>query len=242
MGYDLKNEFNKIKGGIGYLSQVFSLYGGLTVEENMNFFAEIYGVENFESKKDELLSFTRLKQFRNRLAEKLSGGMKQKLALACTLIHKPQIVFLDEPTTGVDPISRRELWGILSELIKSGVTIFLTTPYLDEAERCSRVGLMYKSKIILCDSPINIKSKIKKQILEITCNQSRKASQIVKQINNIEDVQTFGWKLHITSDDIIENAEYIKKVLQDKNIEVLNQRIITPSLEDVFISLVNQYS
>jgi ABC-2 type transport system ATP-binding protein len=242
MGYDLKNEFNKIKGGIGYLSQVFSLYGGLSVEENMNFFAEIYGVENFESKKDELLSFTRLKQFRNRLAEKLSGGMKQKLALACTLIHKPQIVFLDEPTTGVDPISRRELWGILSELIKSGVTIFLTTPYLDEAERCSRVGLMYKSKIILCDSPINIKSKIKKQILEITCNQPRKASQIVKQINNIEDVQTFGWKLHITSDDIIENAEYIKKVLQDKNIEVLNQRIITPSLEDVFISLVNQYS
>lgn len=242
MGYELKKEFNEIKRKIGYLSQDFSLYGDLSVEENLNFFGEIHGVKDFKEKKEELLSFTRLKPFRKRLAERLSGGMKQKLALACTLIHTPRIVFLDEPTTGVDPISRRELWQILSALLKSGVTIFLTTPYLDEAERCSRVGLMYKGKIILCDYPVNIKSKIDSQILELTCNQPRKASQILKNIKNIKDVQAFGSKLHISSENLSKDINHIKKVLKDENIDILNERIISPSLEDVFIALLKKLS
>ncbi|KAF0146874.1 MAG: ABC-type transport system ATPase component, partial [Ignavibacteria bacterium] len=139
LGYDLLSQKNLIKDEIGYLSQKFSLYGDLTIDENIEFFADIHGVKHFEERRDELLEFTRLTPFRDRLADKLSGGMKQKLALACTLIHKPKIIFLDEPTTGVDPVSRRDFWKILSNLLKEGITIFMSTPYLDEAERCNRV-------------------------------------------------------------------------------------------------------
>ncbi|HSD64075.1 MAG TPA: ABC transporter ATP-binding protein, partial [Ignavibacteriaceae bacterium] len=141
---DLRINKRKVQKNIGYLSQKFSLYGDLTVDENIEFFADIHGVKNFEVRRNELLEFTRLIPFRNRLVDNLSGGMKQKLALACSLIHKPKIIFLDEPTTGVDPVSRRDFWKILSNLIKEGITIFMSTPYLDEAERCNRVALMNK--------------------------------------------------------------------------------------------------
>ena len=131
-----------VKSDIGYLSQQFSLYGDLTVDENIDFFADIHGVGRYEERREELLEFSRLTPFRKRRAEHLSGGMKQKLALACTLIHSPRLLLLDEPTTGVDPVSRRDFWKILSNLLRSGITILMSTPYLDEAERCSRVGLM----------------------------------------------------------------------------------------------------
>src|SRR5574338_611102 len=149
---NLKTHRRKIQKDIGYLSQRFSLYGDLTVDENIEFFADIHGVKNYESRRNELLEFTRLTPFRNRLADNLSGGMKQKLALACTLIHKPKIIFLDEPTTGVDPVSRRDFWKILSDLQKDGITIFMTTPYLDEAERCNRIALMNNGEIISWDN------------------------------------------------------------------------------------------
>ncbi|MBI4811226.1 MAG: ABC transporter ATP-binding protein, partial [Ignavibacteriales bacterium] len=153
LGFDIKKQKQEIKKHIGYLSQRFSLYQDLTIDENIDFFAEIHKIRNYKARKDELLEFTRLTKFRNRLAGRLSGGMKQKLALACTLIHTPDILLLDEPTTGVDPVSRRDFWKILSTLLKSGITIIVSTPYLDEAERSSRVALMNEGKILRCDTP-----------------------------------------------------------------------------------------
>src|SRR3972149_10958844 len=167
LSYDLLKQQNLIKNEIGYLSQKFSLYGDLTIDENIEFFADIHGVKNFKDRRNELLEFTRLTPFRDRLADKLSGGMKQKLALACTLIHKPKIIFLDEPTTGVDPVSRRDFWKILSNLLKEGITIFMTTPYLDEAERCTRIALMNNGEIISWDTPKNVKALLKEQIVEV---------------------------------------------------------------------------
>ena len=140
LGYALDTQAEAIKAHIGYLSQNFTLYGDLSVDENLEFFAELHGVREFRSRRDELLEFTRLKPFRARLAQALSGGMKKKLALACTLIHTPALIFLDEPSTGVDPVSRREFWTILSQVREQGVTVFMTTPYLDEAERCHRIA------------------------------------------------------------------------------------------------------
>jgi len=161
LGFDLKSTKKEIQNQVGYLSQKFSLYGDLTVDENIEFFADIHSVKNYEQRRNELLEFTRLIPFRKRLADNLSGGMKQKLALACSLIHKPKILFLDEPTTGVDPVSRRDFWKILSNLIREGITIFMSTPYLDEAERCNRVALMDQGKIISLDKPEKIKNSIK---------------------------------------------------------------------------------
>ena len=214
---DIVKDKNKIKDHIGYLSQRFSLYGDLTVDENIEFFAEIHNVNDFENRRNELLEFTRLTPFRTRLADNLSGGMKQKLALACSLIHKPQILFLDEPTTGVDPVSRRDFWKILSNLLKEGITILMSTPYLDEAERCSRVALMHKGKIISLDTPPRIKESIRVEIAEIVCSRVRDANKLVKEnLNN--EVQLFGDRIN--------------------SIEVISYRIVPPSLENVFIHYV----
>ena len=161
---DLNTNKKEAQIKIGYLSQKFSLYGDLSVDENIEFFAEIHGVKNYTDRRNELLEFTRLAPFRDRPADKLSGGMKQKLALACSLIHRPQILFLDEPTTGVDPVSRRDFWKILSGLIKEGITILMSTPYLDEAERCNHVALMNKGKILGLDTPQNIKKSIEREV------------------------------------------------------------------------------
>jgi ABC-2 type transport system ATP-binding protein len=196
LGYDIKTQKNKIKDEIGYLSQRFSLYGDLTIDENIEFFADIHGVKNFKERRNELLEFTRLTPFRDRLADKLSGGMKQKLALACTLIHKPKIIFLDEPTTGVDPVSRRDFWKILSNLLKEGITIFMTTPYLDEAERCNRIALMNNGEIISWDTPKNVKASLKEQIVEIVCSPIRKAYNTIKA-NTEYEVQMYGDRLNV---------------------------------------------
>ena len=173
LGHDLVRDLAVLKKKIGYLSQRFSLYGDLTVDENIEFFAEIHDVRDYRARREELLDFTRLAPFRTRLADKLSGGMKQKLALACTLVHTPDIIFLDEPTTGVDPVSRRDFWKILSNLLKTGITIVLTTPYMDEAERCSRVGLMDHGCLLMADTPHGLKSHMRGTILEIICDQPR---------------------------------------------------------------------
>ncbi len=158
LGYDLVREAGEVKNRIGYLSQKFSLYGDLTVDENIEFFAEIHRVRDFRKRREELLEFTRLTPFRDRLAERLSGGMRQKLALACTLVHTPRLIFLDEPTTGVDPVSRRDFWKILSALLKTGITIVMSTPYLDEAERSSRVGLIAGGRLVAADTPQAVKA------------------------------------------------------------------------------------
>lgn len=237
LGYNIQTQKNKIKDEIGYLSQRFSLYGDLTVDENIEFFADIHGVKKFKERRNELLEFTRLTPFRDRLADKLSGGMKQKLALACTLIHKPKIIFLDEPTTGVDPVSRRDFWKILSNLLKEGITIFMTTPYLDEAERCNKIALMNKGEIISWDTPKNIKASLKEQIVEIVCSPIREAYNIIKASTKYE-VQMYGDRLNVALKSYDNQYDKIEKLLIENNIEITDHRVITPSLENVFIHLI----
>jgi ABC-2 type transport system ATP-binding protein len=160
LGRDPVAEHRAITGEVGYLSQRFSLYGDLTIDENIAFFAEIHGVKRFEAARDRLLAMTQLTPFRARRADQLSGGMKQKLALACTLVHEPRILLLDEPTTGVDPVSRREFWKLLSEALSRGLTIVMTTPYLDEAERCTRVALLHEGRLLALDAPSNLQRRM----------------------------------------------------------------------------------
>ena len=241
LGYDLRTQKNKIKNEIGYLSQKFSLYGDLTIDENIEFFAEIHGVKDFEARRNELLEFTRLTPFRDRLADKLSGGMKQKLALACTLIHKPKIIFLDEPTTGVDPVSRRDFWKILSNLLHEGITIFMTTPYLDEAERCNKIALMNNGVIISWDSPKNVKASLKEQIVEIVCSPIRDAYNIIKTDTEYE-VQMYGDRLNVALKSYDDQYKGLERLLLENNIQTFDHRVITPSLENVFIHLVSKAS
>jgi ABC-2 type transport system ATP-binding protein len=158
-GHDVAREPQLVKDQIGYMAQKFGLYQDLSVQENMNFYADLFGIVGKERSDlaARLLRMTRMEPFQDRLAGRLSGGMKQKLALMCTLLHRPQILFLDEPTNGVDPVSRRDFWAILYQLLKDGITILMTTAYLDEAERCNRVGLMHRGRLIRCDTPENLK-------------------------------------------------------------------------------------
>ena len=234
MGHDVYKEKGQIRKKIGYLSQRFSLYGDLTISENIDFFAEIHGFRNYAARKQELLEFMRLDKFQTRLAAQLSGGMKQKLALACTLIHTPEIIFLDEPTTGVDPVSRRDFWWILSRLQAEGLTIFVSTPYLDEAERCHRVALMNKGKIIVQAAPQEIKTAIKKKLIAVACDALRQAKQALLRLNGVRDVQAFGDLMHVQVDDQID-PEMISQYLQKEKINVQDARQIKPSLEDAFI-------
>ena len=167
-GFDVVHDVERVKLNISYMSQRFGLYEDLTVEENIRFYAEVYGVKRsvYRERSERLLEAADMQDFRTRLAGKLSGGMKQKLALMCTLLHRPKILFLDEPTNGVDPVSRRDFWAILYQLLKEGITIFMTTAYLDEAERCNRVGLMYKGKLIRCQAPEEMKRETDSTNLE----------------------------------------------------------------------------
>ncbi|MDI6807941.1 MAG: ABC transporter ATP-binding protein [Candidatus Eisenbacteria bacterium] len=238
LGYDLRKDLEEIKKHIGYLSQRFSLYGDLTIDENIEFFAEIHEVGDYKRRREELLEFTRLTPFRTRLSDKLSGGMKQKLALACTLIHTPQIIFLDEPTTGVDPVSRRDFWKILSNLLKTGITIVMTTPYLDEAERCTRVGLMNKGSLMMADTPHNIKKLMKGTIIEVVCSEIRRASAAIKQLPGASEVQVFGDRLNVVVQDKDRDLPVMLDKLRNEGIEITNWRVIQPSLENIFISLL----
>ena len=234
----IKNR-KKIQNQIGYLSQKFSLYGDLTVDENIEFFADIHGVKNFEERKNELLEFTRLTPFKKRLADNLSGGMKQKLALACSLIHRPKILYLDEPTTGVDPVSRRDFWKILSSLLKEGITIFMTTPYLDEAERCSRVAMMNDGKIISLDKPKNMKSKLGKEVVEIVCDRVRETYRLIGDKLNLE-AHLFGDRVTVFVDSYQKDFPAIKNLLTQNSIEITQARVISASLENIFIYLVRK--
>lgn len=238
LGFDVQKQPDEVKKRIGYLSQKFSLYGDLTVDENIEFFAKIHGVRNYKTRRDELLEFTRLTAFRTRLAEKLSGGMKQKLALTCTLIHTPEVIFLDEPTTGVDPVSRRDFWKVLSSLLKIGITIIMTTPYLDEAERCSRVALMSEGKMLVTDTPKNLKTIMKGKVVEVVCSNIRASSSLLKNYEGVKEVQAFGDRLNI----LIDTERKMPKVLahlKKNSIEVADWRVVPPSLENVFISLLS---
>lgn len=240
-GLNIVKHKKEIQNKIGYLSQKFSLYGDLTIDENIEFFADIHNVGKYKDRRNELLEFTRLTPFRKRLADQLSGGMKQKLALACSLIHKPDLIFLDEPTTGVDPVSRRDFWKILSNLLKEGITIFMSTPYLDEAERCNRVALMDKGRIISLDEPQNIKSSVKQIVMEIVCTNIRKAYDLIK--NNFDfEVQLFGDRIDVIINNSENDLRTITGLFSQNDIKIISHREITPSLENVFIHLVKEES
>jgi ABC-2 type transport system ATP-binding protein len=240
LGHDIIHEADRVKQEIGYLSQRFSLYGDLTVDENIEFFAEINGVLDYRAKREELLEFTRLTPFRERLAERLSGGMKQKLALVCTLVHTPRIIFLDEPTTGVDPVSRRDFWKILQSLLKSGITIVMSTPYLDEAERCTRVALMSGGRAIRVDAPGEIKKEMKGVIFEVVCDPVRKAYALLKGRSLAREVQAFGDRLNVVLSQEAGTPAELERLLKGAGIEVAGVRRIAPSLENAFISLLTQ--
>jgi ABC-2 type transport system ATP-binding protein len=240
LGYDVTGDADKVKREIGYLSQRFSLYGDLSVDENIEFFADINAVADYRRRREELLAFTRLTPFRTRLAERLSGGMKQKLALACTLIHTPKVIFLDEPTTGVDPVSRRDFWRILQSLISDGITIVMTTPYLDEAERCSRVALMNKGRVMTVDTPSQLKRTLNGEVLEIVCDRVRDAFRVLRGNRAAKEVQAFGDRVHVIVDNARRDSQKISGALASAGITVTSIRIIVPSLENIFISLLAQ--
>jgi ABC-2 type transport system ATP-binding protein len=224
------------------MPQRFSLYTDLTVAENLLFFANIYHVPRSErrQREHELLDFSRLAPFRTRLAGDLSGGMKQKLALACTLIHRPAVLFLDEPTTGVDPVSRRDLWKILYSLLGQGVTLFVTTPYLDEAERCHRVALMDKGRILLCDTPDALKQRMTGDLLELIAQPQRRAKQVLSGLAEVRGLQVFGDRLHVWLADAARDQPQLLEALSQHGIQVIASRRAGPGLEDVFVSLLSE--
>lgn len=240
LGFDIMKDPDRVKREIGYLSQRFSLYGDLTIDENIEFFAEINQVYDFNKRREELLEFTRLTPFRTRLAERLSGGMKQKLALACTLIHSPKILFLDEPTTGVDPVSRRDFWKILQSLQTEGITIVMSTPYLDEAERCSRVALMNQGKAISVDTPGETRKRMEGKVLEIVMDQVREGFRLLKGRPGLREVQAFGDRLNVIVDDTVSGMREVEQVFRQHGLAITSWRVIAPSLENVFISLLTQ--
>jgi len=241
-GLDSVANGEQIKRRIGYMAQRFNLYGDLSTEENLDFFADIFQVPGKvrRERKERLLHFARLTEFRQRRAAHLSGGMQKKLALACTLIHQPETIFLDEPTTGVDPVSRREFWDILTELHLQGITIFVSTPYMDEAERCSRVGLIYQGRIVVCDTPEQIKSLVTGDLLEIRPSDLRQAEKVVESLVGVLEVQTYGDLLHAFVDSASLREAAVRASLAQAGIEAISVRSIRPRMEDAFISLVRR--
>ncbi len=241
-GYDCVREPERIKQHIGYMAQQFSLYGDLTVLENLIFFADIFGVGAAERRERiaALLEFSRLGRFQERRAGRLSGGMQKKLALACTLIHKPQVIFLDEPTTGVDPVSRREFWDILTELHLEGVTLFVSTPYMDEAERCSRVALMFEGQLVVCDTPAALRALVPGQQLELRPDRLREAAAALAGVPGVLEVQTYGDLLHVFVEDAKRDQPIVMATLAAAGITVDHSRLAQPRMEEAFISLIRK--
>ncbi len=241
-GFDTVSESEQIKRRIGYMAQRFNLYGDLSVVENLDFFADVFQVRGRErrERKERLLRFARLTEFRKRRAAHLSGGMQKKLALACTLVHQPEIIFLDEPTTGVDPVSRREFWDILTELHLQGITIFVSTPYMDEAERCSRVGLMYQGRIVVCDVPDRIKMLVAGELLELRPSDLRHAEEVIAGLEGVLEIQTYGDLLHVFVDDASVRQDTLRGALTAADIGIVSLRHTRPRMEEAFVSLVRK--
>ncbi len=238
LGMDTTKQAVNIKKKIGYMSERFNLYPTLTVAENLDFFARLRNIPRnvSEPRKQELLSFCRLEQFQQRPAEHLSGGMQKKLALACSLIHEPEVLFLDEPTTGVDPVSRRDFWRIISGFLSRGITIMVSTPYLDEAERFNRVALMHQGQIIACDTPRNLKAGLAGEVLEIRARPVRQAVTILKRASFSAAPQIFGDTIHITVDEAQKRLPEVKHLLEPEKIVIESVRPIPPTLEDAFVT------
>jgi ABC-2 type transport system ATP-binding protein len=244
VGHNVAKDLDAVKDQIGYMAQRFGLYGDLTVDENMLFYAELFGISRAERERlmQQLLRMTRMEPFRSRQAAKLSGGMKQKLALMCTLLHHPRVLFLDEPTNGVDPVSRRDFWAILYQLVGDGLTVFVSTAYLDEAERCNRVGLMNQGRLIRCESPKALKRSLEEVCYQVETGKAHDARDILQSQPGVLTVEPAGAKLQLFLSPQQTSPEALKSVLAGRGIVDAEFRQIVPSLEDVFIGVVRKES
>ena len=239
-GFDVVGQAEETRPLIGYMPQAFSLYPDLSVIENLKFFADLQAVPATRCKEriEELLEFTRLERFISRPSAKLSGGMRKKLALACALIHEPQVLLLDEPTTGVDPVSRRELWRILAEVIRQGVTILVSTPYMDEAERCNQVGILYEGKMLSTGLPAEMESELPFEVLEVKAMPRRITRQVIRETEGIHRWRPVGDRLRLTVDHPKRMQKTLTTTLKKAGAEVSIMRQARKTMEDVFIHLV----
>lgn len=241
-GFSVTREPQLARPHIGYMSQRFTLYADLTVIENLHFFADIYGIPQAKRIKriEKLLNFSQLTGFTERPSGQLSGGMKQKLALACTLVHEPDILFLDEPTTGVDPVSRRDFWKILARLHQGGTTIFVATPYMDEAERCQRVAFMQSGKITLCDTPANIKAMIPGRVIAIETDSAHNAAAVLRDHPLAHRVDMYGEMVHVYTDDIDKAGPELNQFLENSGLKVISIHPVELSMENAYLYLAGQ--
>jgi ABC-2 type transport system ATP-binding protein len=241
-GKSLATDAEKVKPYIGYMAQQFSLYGDLSVRENLAFFADIYDVTGIEREERTryLLEFAQLTQFQNRRAQHLSGGMQKKLALASTLIHQPDILLLDEPTTGVDPVSRREFWDILTELHLDGTTIVISTPYMDEAERCNRVALLHNGRLIRSDKPRDIQNSVEGDVIQLTPENWQTAQRQLKQIPGVLEIQTYGNRIHVLLSPGEGNLSYLESEMDKRAISYSGLERAPMRMEEAFISIVSK--
>ena len=244
-GFDVAKETGKIKSLIGYMSQKFSLYDELTVYENLMFYGRLYGLrgESLVKRRDELIQLTHIEPYLQRRAGLLSGGWRQRLAMACSLMHHPTVLFLDEPTAGIDPVARRELWDLLFEFSGTGMTLFVTTHYMDEAERCSHVGYIHMSKLIVCGEPDELKHMREvnppgTKRIDVTCEHVTTALQTVRRLPGVLAATVFGQSMHLLIDNTV-SEETIRAQLKRAGISEADIRPIAPSLEDVFVALTN---
>jgi ABC-type multidrug transport system ATPase subunit len=242
-GIDVVRETESVKGMIGYMSQKFSLYDELTVHENLLFYGRLYGLtgNRLQERREELIHITHLEPYLNRRAALLSGGWRQRLAMACALMHKPTVLFLDEPTAGIDPVARRELWDLLFEFAGQGMTLFVTTHYMDEAERCSHVGYIHSSKLVVCGVPAELKhlpvvNPPGTRRLDVTCDYVTKGLQVLRRHPGVRTATVFGQSMHLLVDQTV-SEEQILSALAEAGIYQADIRPIGPSLEDVFVAL-----
>lgn len=242
-GFDPVTQSRKLHERAGYMPQQFALYSDLSVAENLEFFATAYGLSAQQKREriPRLLEFAGLTSFRERLGAHLSGGMRKKLALACMLVFGPDVVFLDEPTLGVDPLSRREFWGLLSDLrVERGLTIFVCTPYMDEAERCHRVGLLYEGRMIAEGTPASIKEMIGGELLEVRTNDLFEAQQLLRGAEGVLEIQTYGDRLHVRVDTAARRAGTVRQLLLSKGFTPVDVYQSEPRMEEAFVSLIRR--
>jgi ABC-type multidrug transport system ATPase subunit len=244
-GFDVARQTDEIKQLIGYMSQKFSLYDELTVRENLTFYSRLYGLHGaaLAKRRDELIALTHLEPYLNRRAALLSGGWRQRLAMACALVHKPSVLFLDEPTAGIDPVARRELWDLLFEFSSQGITLFVTTHYMDEAERCSHVGYIYLSKLVVCGEPDDLKqlpvvNPPGTRRIDVTCDHVTVGLQAMRHLPGVRTATVFGQSMHLLVDEGMSEQTILARLAAVK-IPHADIRPIAPSLEDVFVALTN---
>lgn len=240
LGLEVSRDPEAVRHRIGYVPQNSSLYADLSALENLHFYADLFNIPRAERdrKTTELLAFSRLEPFAKRLAKNLSGGMRQKLALCCALIHRPEVLFLDEPTIGVDPVSRREFWILVYQLLQQGLTLLVSTPYLDEAERCHQVGLMDHGRLIACDTPAGLRQLLPGSLVEVRGPSPEAASPLVRRLPEVLEAQVFGDRLHVLVGDVERDLPRLRAALTAEGFSEAHLRPITPSLEDIFVTLL----